>query len=331
MFGYSHFNLNKSKDKVHIVIEFKNVSKTYENGTHALENVSITIHDGEFVFVVGASGAGKSTFLKIIMREQVANSGTVVINNYNLNTIRKRDIPKFRRTMGIVFQDFRLIQNMTVYDNVAFAMRVIGAKEKEIRKRVPYVLSLVGLTSKARQLPNQLSGGEQQRVALARALVNNAGIIIADEPTGNIDPEMSYEIMELLNHINNNGTTIVMVTHEHDLVRRFNHRVVTIEQGVVVSDTGPKFKEEVVHTNVAEAETTAEKIEAAEQEILESVEQSYVEVKEAEQKIEEQPNTSYYIQPNSDNELEEFMKNYGLDDDFDYSKYLNTEDGGAEE
>ena len=322
--------LTLKKEKVHIVIEFKNVSKTYDNGTHALRDVSLTIHDGEFVFVVGSSGAGKSTFLKIIMREQVANSGTVVINNYNLNTIKNRDIPKFRRTMGIVFQDFRLIQNMTVYDNVAFAMRVIGAKEKEIRKRVPYVLSLVGLSSKARQLPTELSGGEQQRVALARALVNNAGIIIADEPTGNIDPEMSYEILELLNHINNTGTTIVMVTHEHELVRRFNHRVITIEKGSVLSDTGTKVKEEVVHTAVAEAETTAEKIEAAEQEIMEKVEQSRDEVKETEQKIGEKEVTSYYIQPNSDRELEEFMKNYGLDDDFDYSKYLDTEDGGAE-
>ena len=179
------------------MIEFNNVSKTYDNGTSALKNVSLKINDGEFVFVVGASGAGKSTFLKIIMREQVPNSGTVVINDYNLNKIKKRDIPKFRRTMGIVFQDFRLIPNMSVYDNVAFAMRVIGAKEKEISKRVPYVLSLVGLTSKARQYPNQLSGGEQQRVALARALVNNAGILIADEPTGNIDPEMSFEIVDL--------------------------------------------------------------------------------------------------------------------------------------
>ena len=205
------------------MIEFKNVSKTYDNGTNALRDVSITIEDGEFVFIVGSSGAGKSTFLKIIMREQVANSGSVIINDYNLNKIKKRDIPKFRRTMGIVFQDFRLIPTMSVYDNVAFAMRVIGAKEKDIRKRVPYVLSLVGLTSKARQLPTQLSGGEQQRVALARALVNNAGIIIADEPTGNIDPEMSYEIVDLLNHINANGTTVVMVTHEHELVRRFNH------------------------------------------------------------------------------------------------------------
>ena len=212
------------------MIEFKNVSKTYDNGTQALKNVNLRIEDGEFVFVVGSSGAGKSTFLKIIMREQVANSGTVLINGFNLNTMRKRDIPMLRRTMGIVFQDFRLIPTMTVFDNVAFAMRVIGTKEKEIRKRVPYILSLVGLTSKARQLPTQLSGGEQQRVALARALVNNAGILIADEPTGNIDPEMSYEIVDLLNHINANGTTVVMVTHDGHVAERFG-RTVYIEDG----------------------------------------------------------------------------------------------------
>lgn len=219
------------------MIEFKNVSKTYDNGTEALKDVNIKINDGEFVFVVGSSGAGKSTFLKIMMREQVPNSGSVIINGYHLNNLKKKEIPLFRRTLGIVFQDFRLIPTMTVFDNVAFAMRCIGAKEKEVRKRVPYILSLVGLASKARNLPTELSGGEQQRVALARALVNNAGLIIADEPTGNIDPEMSYEIVDLLNHINANGTTVVMVTHEHNLVRHFHHRVITIEQGAVVSDS----------------------------------------------------------------------------------------------
>ncbi|MEG1614059.1 MAG: cell division ATP-binding protein FtsE, partial [Oscillospiraceae bacterium] len=208
------------------MIEFKNVSKVYENGTKALQNVNLTIDRGEFVFIVGSSGAGKSTFLKTIMREEVPSSGSILINNYDLVKINKKEIPYFRRTMGIVFQDFRLIPTMTVFDNVAFAMRVIGAKEKEIRKRVPYVLSLVGLTSKARSMPTEISGGEQQRVALARALVNNANIIIADEPTGNIDPEMSFEIIDLLNHINANGTTVIMVTHEHDLVHRFNHRIV---------------------------------------------------------------------------------------------------------
>ena len=305
---------------MHIVIEFKHVSKTYDNGTNALRDVSITINDGEFVFIVGSSGAGKSTFLKIIMREQVPNSGTVLINGFNLNKMKKRDIPKFRRTMGIVFQDFRLIPNMTVYDNVAFAMRVIGAKEKEIRKRVPYVLSLVGLTSKARQLPTQLSGGEQQRVALARALVNNAGIIIADEPTGNIDPEMSYEIVDLLNHINANGTTVVMVTHEHELVRRFNHRVITINQGEVVSDTAEKQYNEYVEQSQVEApvvyETQAELKQAIEQELENDVNQLRDEVIVSLLELDDEANTSpsFYHQPNSDVDLEEFMKNYGVDD-----------------
>ena len=304
---------------MHIVIEFKHVSKTYDNGTNALRDVSITIEDGEFVFIVGSSGAGKSTFLKIIMREQVPNSGSVIINDYDLNKIKKRDIPKFRRTMGIVFQDFRLIPNMTVYDNVAFAMRVIGAKEKDIRKRVPYVLSLVGLTSKARQLPTQLSGGEQQRVALARALVNNAGIIIADEPTGNIDPEMSYEIVDLLNHINANGTTVVMVTHEHELVRRFNHRVITISQGEVVSDTGVKQAEEIAEEIAEETiyyETQAELKEAVEQELQEKVDQMREEVISSLLELDEEDNTSpsFYAQPNSDKELEDFMKSYGVED-----------------
>lgn len=223
-----------------ILIEFKNVSKTYDNGTRALKNVSLKINKGEFVFVVGSSGAGKSTFLKLIMHEEVPNSGSIIVNNHDLVTMRKKEIPYFRRTMGIVFQDFRLIPNMTVYDNVAFAMRVIGAYEKDIRKRVPYVLGLVGLGSKARNMPNQLSGGEQQRVALARALVNNAGLIVADEPTGNVDPEMSFEIVDLLNHINANGTTVVMVTHEHELVRSFKHRVIVVENGAITSDTGPE-------------------------------------------------------------------------------------------
>ena len=328
-----------NKGKVHNVIEFKHVSKTYDNGTNALKDVSITINDGEFVFIVGASGAGKSTFLKIIMREQVPNSGSVIINNYDLNKIKKKDIPKFRRTMGIVFQDFRLIPKMTVYDNVAFAMRVIGAKEKEISKRVPYVLSLVGLNSKARQLPTQLSGGEQQRVALARALVNNAGIIVADEPTGNIDPEMSYEIVDLLNHINANGTTVVMVTHEHELVRRFNHRVITISQGEVVSDTAEKQFEELASPHEAEEETIiyetqAELKEAVEQELLEDVNQFREEVKAIEI-VEDKPATSFYVQPNSDKELEEFMKTYGVDEpvstgDEDYSAYITEDENGGD-
>lgn len=219
------------------MIEFKSVSKVYEDtNTKALNNLDITIENGEFVFIVGASGAGKSTFLKLMMREEVPSSGSININGYNLNNMKKKDIPYFRRTLGIVFQDFRLIPTMNVYDNIAYAMRVIGSREGEIRKRVPYLLGLVGLSSKARSKPSQLSGGEQQRVALARSLANNASMIIADEPTGNIDPRMSYEIVDLLDHINSEGTTIIMVTHDYHLVKTFNHRVITIKNGEIESD-----------------------------------------------------------------------------------------------
>ena len=220
------------------MVEFNRVSKTYD-GTHdALKNLDLTINDGEFVFVVGASGAGKSTFLKLIMREEVPTSGTVTINGFNLNKMKKRDIPYFRRTMGIVFQDFRLIPDMRVYDNVAFALRVTGTKEREVRKRVSHALGMVGLLGKSQSLPKELSGGEQQRVAIARALVNNADLIIADEPTGNIDPAMSIEIMDLLNHINKaNGTTIIMVTHAHELVKQYDqHRLVVLKDGQLVAD-----------------------------------------------------------------------------------------------
>ena len=218
------------------MIEFKNVSKSYSNGTKALDGVNLRIEQGEFVFIVGDSGAGKSTLLKIMMREEVASEGSVVIKNRSLNTMKKRDIPYFRRHLGIVFQDFRLIPNMTVYDNVAFAMRVIGAKEKKISNRVPHVLGRVGLAEKAKCLPNELSGGEQQRVALARAIVNNADIIIADEPTGNVDSKRSFEIVEMLNQINASGTTVIMVTHSDELVRRFGRRIITIKDGKIVSD-----------------------------------------------------------------------------------------------
>lgn len=220
------------------MIEFRNVSKVYDsNGTHALSNVNIKIEDGEFVFIVGSSGAGKSTFLKLIMHEEKPTEGEIIFNEYTSSKLKKKQVPYYRREMGIVFQDFRLIPKMSVYDNVAFAMRVIGAKEKDIRKRVPYILQLVGLSQKARSMPNELSGGEQQRVSLARALVNNPKVIIADEPTGNVDPEMSHEIVGLLTKINNAGTTVIMVTHEHDLVRSFQRRVIVIKNGEVVSDT----------------------------------------------------------------------------------------------
>lgn len=220
------------------VIEFKDVSKVYStNGTKALSNVNIKIEDGEFVFIVGSSGAGKSTFLKLIMHEEKPTEGEVIVNGYSSATLKNKEVPYYRRTMGIVFQDFRLIPKMTVYDNVAFAMRVTGAKEKDIRKRVPYILGLVGLSQKARCLPNELSGGEQQRVSLARALVNNPDLIVADEPTGNVDPEMSREIVDMLTKINNDGKTVVMVTHNHNLVKRYQRRVIVIKNGQVVSDT----------------------------------------------------------------------------------------------
>ena len=219
------------------LIEFKGVHKVYDNGTKALKDVNIRIDKGEFVFIVGASGAGKSTFLKLIMREEVANAGEVIVNGFKLSKLKRKEIPYLRRTMGIVFQDFRLINNMNVFDNVAFAMRVIGASQREVRKRVPYILGLVGLQNKSRCFPPELSGGEQQRVGLARALVNNPALIIADEPTGNIDPELSYEIVELLNEINRRGTTILMVTHERNLVKMFNRRVIEIRDGCVVSDS----------------------------------------------------------------------------------------------
>ena len=225
------------------MIEFSNVSKRYENGTKALENVSLNIDRGEFVFIVGSSGAGKSTLIKLMLREEKPTSGIIHVNGFNLNKIKRRQIPKFRRTLGVVFQDFRLIPYMTAYDNVACALRVTNVSSRDIRRRVPYVLGLVGLASKARIVPDKLSGGEQQRVALARALVNNPDLIIADEPTGNIDPELSFEIVELLHEINKMGTTIVMVTHEHELVSHFNHRVITIENGTVVSDA-PEYQEE---------------------------------------------------------------------------------------
>ena len=218
------------------MITFKDVSKTYESGTHALHHVSLQVNKGEFVFIVGPSGAGKSTLIKLLLREETPTSGTVVVNKRNLVTMKRRQIPAFRRTIGVVFQDFRLIPTMTVYDNVAFALQVTNVSGKYIRRRVPYILDLLGLAKKARRYPAEISGGEQQRVALARALVNNPALIIADEPTGNIDPELSYEIVDLLNEINKCGTTIVMVTHEHNLVSQFNHRVIGIEKGRVTMD-----------------------------------------------------------------------------------------------
>lgn len=218
------------------MIEFTDVVKSYQEGNNALNGVTMQIEDGEFCFLVGPSGSGKSTIIKLITGELKPTSGSVHVNGYSLERIRKREIPYLRRTVGVVFQDFRLIPNMTVYDNVAFAMRVIGAKEKEIKDRVPYVLELVGLENKASRHPGEMSGGEQQRLAIARALVNNPSTIIADEPTGNLDPAKSFEIMALLQEINNLGTTVLVVTHAKDLVELFSKRVIAIDEGVVVSD-----------------------------------------------------------------------------------------------
>ncbi len=218
------------------MIDLKNVSFSYENGTEALHDINLRIDNGEFAFIVGSSGAGKSSIIKLLLRETTATEGTVTVNGYDLNRMKSRQIPKFRRSIGVVFQDFRLIPNMTVYDNIAFSLRVTDASNKLIRQQVPYTLELMELKDKAKKYPCELSGGEQQRVALARALVNDPPLIIADEPTGNIDPEFSYEIVEMLRAINRCGTTIVMVTHEHEMVKYFGGRTINIENGVVVFD-----------------------------------------------------------------------------------------------
>lgn len=219
------------------MIHLENVSKVYPNGTQAVKDLSLDIADGEFVFIVGPSGAGKSTLLKLLIREEQADSGTVLVNGHNLVTMPRRRVPYLRRTMGIVFQDFRLIDKMTVYDNVAFAMRVIGYSEKTIQRRVPMALRMVGLADKGKRKPHELSGGEQQRVSLARAIINKPSLLIADEPTGNIDPERSLEVMKMLCGICQKGTTVIVVTHEHELIKQFGGRVIGIEGGQITSDT----------------------------------------------------------------------------------------------
>ncbi len=218
------------------MIQFTDVVKSYEQGNKALNGITMEIEDGEFCFLTGPSGSGKSTIIKLITGELKPTSGAVHVNGYSLERIRKREIPYLRRTVGVVFQDYRLIDKMTVYDNVAFAMRVVGAKDKEIRDRVPYVLELVGLEGKLNRHPHEMSGGEQQRLAIARALVNNPSTIIADEPTGNLDPERSFEIMALLQEINNLGTTMLVVTHDQGLVQMFKKRTIAIDEGVVIRD-----------------------------------------------------------------------------------------------
>ena len=215
------------------MISFQNVSMVYPNGTAALNNVTLNIKDGEFVFIIGKSGAGKTTLTKLLLCEERVTGGTLTVNNFKLNKLPQRKIPYLRRTLGVVFQDFRLFKNKTVYENIAFTLRVIGEDPRIIRKRVPYFLNVVDMTDKADRFPDELSGGEQQRVAFARALVNNPKIIIADEPTGNVDPEMSREIMDLLVRINKLGKTVIVVTHEKDLVDEYRHRVITIKDGEI--------------------------------------------------------------------------------------------------
>ncbi|MBQ4382686.1 MAG: cell division ATP-binding protein FtsE [Oscillospiraceae bacterium] len=218
------------------MVKFTDVFKTYENGTKALKGVSFEIQDGEFVFLVGPSGSGKTTIIKLITGEIAPMDGSVYVNGYDMGNIRFSKLPYLRRTLGVVFQDFRLIENKSVYENVAFAMRVVGASGKEIKRRVPYVLELVGLDRRTKRRPQELSGGEQQRVAIARALVNNPELIIADEPTGNLDPARSLEIMMLLSKINELGTTVLVVTHEKELVNNFEKRVISIDGGRIISD-----------------------------------------------------------------------------------------------
>ena len=219
------------------MIEMKRVSMVYRSGgTRAIDDISLTINDGEFVFLVGPSGSGKTTIIKMLTGEIVPVEGSIVINGYELTKMRRRSLPKLRRTLGVIFQDFRLIDDKNVFENVAFAMHVVGATKKEIQKRVPYVLELVGLTGREKRLPRELSGGEQQPVAIARALVNNPLTIIADEPTGNLDPAKSLELMLLLEKINELGTTVLIVTHEKELVNSFSKRVVALDSGHIISD-----------------------------------------------------------------------------------------------
>lgn len=221
----------------HIMIKIEGVSKSYGNGAPALSNLNLEIEEGEFVFVVGASGSGKSTFIKLLLKELNPTEGTIVVDNVNLSKLKSRGTAKYRRKVGVVFQDFRLLQDRDVYSNIAFAQRVIGASPREIKKNVARVLSLVGLSEKYRSNPSELSGGEQQRVALARALVNKPQYILADEPTGNLDPENSWEIMKLLEKVNEQGTTVIVVTHNMEIVKAMNKRVITMKKGVKVEDS----------------------------------------------------------------------------------------------
>ena len=313
------------------MIILENVTKTYSSGTPALNGINLHVQKGEFVFIVGKSGSGKSTLIKLLLKELDPTTGKIYINKKYLNKITRKKLPYLRRDIGVVFQDFRLLPDRNVYENIAFAMKVVEAPSRQIKSRVLSMLSMVGLLDKYKAYPNELSGGEQQRVALARALVNNAGLIIADEPTGNIDPEMSYEIVDLLNHINANGTTVVMVTHEHNLVRHFHHRVITIEQGAVVSDSEDTEAlpddYATIERDYASDASNAERAAAAAAAVQNIASSETVEDRVAKQK--EDSISPFYVQPNSDADLEKFMATYGVDsdssdDDVDYSKYLDA-------
>ncbi|HOV27103.1 MAG TPA: cell division ATP-binding protein FtsE [Pseudobacteroides sp.] len=218
------------------MISFENVTKIYQNGTLALTNINLKINKGDFAFIIGQSGSGKSTMIKLILKEEEATEGIITVNGFNVTTMGRKEIPYYRRSIGVVFQDFRLLPGKTVYENVAFAMQIVEALPKEIRRRVPMILGLVGLSNKAKVYPNQLSGGEQQRVALARALVNNPALLVADEPTGNLDPETSWEIMKLLTEINQMGTTVVVATHEKNIVDTMKKRVIALSKGEIIRD-----------------------------------------------------------------------------------------------
>ena len=218
------------------MIQFKNVSKIYENGTKALSNINISIGRGEFVFLVGASGAGKSTAIKLILKEIEPSKGTIIVDRKDITKLRKKEIPYYRRNIGVVFQDFRLLPDKTIYENVAFAMEIVEAREKDIKKRVPSILAMVGLADNANSYPHQLSGGEQQRATLARAMVNNPSILVADEPTGNLDPDTAIDIMRIINMINHRGTTVIMATHASEIVNAMKKRVITFKKGVVIRD-----------------------------------------------------------------------------------------------
>lgn len=218
------------------MIEISDVNKTYETGNKALRNINIRIEDGEFVFIMGRSGSGKSTLLRLLLKEAEPTSGKIIVNDMNLGKMPRRYVPKYRRKLGVVFQDFRLLKDRTVYENVAFALRVIGAPTRVIKEKVPEILQMVGLSAKYKSYPQQLSGGEQQRVAIARALINNPEVLLADEPTGNLDSHNATEIMKLLEEINQTGTTVIVVTHSHEIIQKMQKRVITMERGLVVSD-----------------------------------------------------------------------------------------------